>query len=54
MKWLVEYEHDGDSYNLSIDADSWADAVRRVEEIGATGRVLGEVVQTIEIDGGTA
>ena len=49
MKFLCSYTFGPDEYGIEIDADSEAEAWRRLRAIGATGRVDGRVVVSLPV-----
>lgn len=50
MQFLINYIHAGKSYGIAIEAEDERDAGRRLRSIGMTGQVLGELVDSIEVD----
>lgn len=50
-EFAVEYRHNGASWMLTLHADDWKDAERKVRSIGANGQVIGEAVLSIGVPG---
>lgn len=45
MKWfLVDYEFNGDTYTIDLEAEDWQDAEARLYAIFVTARVEGELI----------
>lgn len=47
--YAVEYRHNGLTWALVIHAESWEDAERKLQSIGANGRVIGDNVHHVKI-----
>lgn len=48
-RFVIDYQHDGQSWALELMATDAADAARRLRSIGCTGQVLGVHVATIPV-----
>lgn len=48
--FVVDYRHDGETYGISIRAEDWADAQRRLHSIGMSGEVIGKLEETLHFD----
>ena len=48
-EWLFEYQHDGETYGMTIVAADEADARRRLASCASWGRLKGQVEMTVRI-----
>lgn len=54
MRWfLVDYEFNGETYSVDLEAESWEDAEARLYAILVSGRVEGELIFRGEVEDGT-
>ena len=51
MPFCITYRHEGKSWGITIDAENWEDAGRRLRSIGMTGQVDGELVDSVDMGG---
>lgn len=48
-QFAAEYRHNGATWGLTIWADDWADAERKLRSIGTNGRVIGSDVHQVKL-----
>ena len=48
-QFAVEYRHNNATWGLTIWADDWTDAERKLRSIGTNGRVIGDNVHEIRL-----
>lgn len=52
-QFLVEYRHNNATCSLTFYAEDWQDAQRKLRSLATNGRVIGEVVLSGEVPGGS-